>query len=417
MTDNSAIDRYLLGRQPILDRDERVVGYELLFRAAGNPNIAVITDGSAATARVILNTLTGFGIQQIVGSHLGFFNVELDMLMGDALELLPKEAVVLELLEILETTDQMLERCIELKAQGFCFALDDHIFGPDYLKLYDIVDIVKVDLLKTPPSTLAEDLRRYGNYPFKLLAEKVETRQDFLACMDLGFHYFQGFYFAKPSVLEKKKIGVDGMVLLKLMRLLNDDAELHQIEEAFRSSPTLTYKLLLLVNSVAYPKRQKIRSVRHAIAMAGRKQIKRWIQLALFIAEDKRGIDNPLIDLGAVRAVFMEQLAELSPLFGGSVEAGEQAFMVGILSLLDALYDISMEQVATELALGPDVKAALVDRAGPFGILLHLAEAVEQADFDAAFSLIAALGIPEECVIQAQTCAYGWQTQALAGRS
>ena len=401
--------RYLIGRQPILDRNEKGYAYELLFRAATAPNSADVSDGARATARVILNTMTGFGARQILGNSHGFINVEMDMLMGEHLELLPKEAVVLELLEIVEVTDQVLERCRELKEKGFRLALDDHVFGPAYEKLYDVVDFVKVDLLLTPVATLPAILDKYRHHPFHLLAEKVETRDDFRACLDLGFDYFQGYYFAKPSILEKKKIGTDGMVLLKLMRVLDEDGDGSLIEEAFRSSGTLTYKLLMLVNSVVFPKRQKIQTVRHAIAMLGRQQIRRWIQLALFVTDGSGGIETPLVDLAAVRARFMAEMARTSMLLQHDADAEEHAFTVGILSLIGSMYDISLEDVAGELALSAELTAGLTKKEGPFGALLYLAEALETSDFSSAFSLVNTLRIPMNLVLQAQKTAYGWQ--------
>ncbi len=401
--------KYLIGRQPILNRNEQICAYELLFRSAQSLAAAQVSDASQATASVILNTLAGFGIKQILGNHLGFINLELDMLMSDSLELLPKELVVLELLESLEVTPVLVERCRELKEAGFVLALDDHEFSPVYEELYQIIDIVKVDLFVTPVDTLGPVIERYRDYPFKLLAEKVETKAEFLKCLDLGFDYFQGYYFAKPAVIEKKKISEGGAALLKLMRQLMDDAEIDEVEKTFRSSPGLTYKLLLLVNSVSFAGLQKIQTVRHAISMLGRAQIKRWVQLALFATDDSHAAENPLVDMAAVRGGFMEQMALACPRLRGNREAPDQAFMTGILSLLESLYDIPMEQIAEELNLSDEVQQALVDRVGVYGSLLALAEALEQVNFVKASKLLGELTIPYSTVMQAQMKAYNWQ--------
>lgn len=401
--------KYLIGRQPILNRDEQVCAYELLFRSAQSLTSAVVNDASQATASVILNTLSGFGVQQILGKHRGFINLELDILMSDSLELLPREMVVLELLETLEVTPQLIERCRELQAAGFVLALDDHEFSPAYEELYQLVEIVKVDLMATPVDGLGPAIERYREYPFKLLAEKVETKEEFLKCLDLGFEYFQGYYFAKPAVIEKKKIDEGGAALLRLMRQLMDDAEIEEIEKTFRSSPGLTYKLLLLVNSVSFSGLQKIQTVRHAISMLGRAQIKRWVQLALFASDDSHALENPLVDLAAVRAGFMEQLAQHCPQLHGNGEAPDQAFMTGILSLLESIYAIPMDQIAHELNLSDEVRQALIDRSGIFGRFLALAEALEQADFVNAATLLGEMSIPYQAVMEAQVKAYGWQ--------
>jgi EAL and modified HD-GYP domain-containing signal transduction protein len=317
--------------------------------------------------------------------------------------------VVLELLETLEVTPQLIERCRELKEAGFVLALDDHEFSPAYDELYQLVEIVKIDLMTTPVDGLGPVIERYRDYPFRLLAEKVETKQEFLKCLDLGFDYFQGYYFAKPAVIEKKKIDEGGAALLRLMRQLMDDAEIEEIETTFRTSPGLTYKLLLLVNSVSFSGLQKIQTVRHAISMLGRAQIKRWVQLALFASDNSHALENPLVDLAAVRAGFMEQLAQHCPQLHGNGEAPDQAFMTGILSLLESIYAIPMDQIAHELNLSDEVRQALLDRSGIFGRFLALAETLEQADFDTAATLLGEMSIPYQMVIDAQVKAYGWQ--------
>jgi len=401
--------KYLIGRQPILNRDEQICAYELLFRSADSLSSANVSDASQATASVILNTLAGFGIQQILGNHQGFINLELDILMSDSLELLPKDMVVLELLETLEVTPELIERCRELKEAGFVLALDDHDYDPVYEELYKIVEIVKVDLMATPVDTLGATIECYRNYQFKLLAEKVESKEEFLKCLDLGFDYFQGYYFARPAVIEKRKIDEGGAALLKLMRQMMDDADIEEIEKTFRSSPGLTYKLLLLVNSVSYAGLQKIQTVRHAISMLGRAQIKRWVQLALFATDDSHATENPLVDMAAVRGGFMEQMATACPRLSSNREAPDQAFMTGILSLLESLYDIPMGQIAEELNLSEEVQQALVDREGVYGSLLALAEALEQVDFSTASTLLETLSIPYNTVMEAQLKAYNWQ--------
>lgn len=405
---------YLIGRQPILNRDEQICAYELLFRSAQSLHEACVDDASQATASVILNTLSSFGIHQILGKHLGFINMELDMLMGDSLELLPKDMVVLELLESLEVTPDLIERCRELKESGFTLALDDHVFSPLYEELYQIVDIVKVDLFVTPVESQGSTIERYLSYPFKLLAEKVESKEEFLLCLDMGFDYFQGYYFAKPLLIEKKKINEDGATLLRLMRQLMDDAEIVDIEKTFRTCPGLTYKLLLLVNSVSFVGFEKIRTVRHAISMLGRTQIKRWVQLTLFASGDSHATENPLVDMAAVRGGLMEQMAMVCPGLHNNRDAAEQAYMIGILSLLESLYDISMEQISLELNLPKDVQQALLSREGNFGALLNLVESVEQVNFSVSVEILEELSIPYHLLMEGQIKAYNWYGPAEA---
>ncbi len=400
---------YLIGRQPILNRNEEIVAYELLFRSAGSLDVATVLDASQASASVIINTMSGFGLEAILGPHRGFINLDLELLMSDSITILPKERVVLELLETVQVTPELIERCRVLKEDGFTLALDDHEFDPIYDELYSIVEIVKVDLFLTPVEHLAEMIAHFSPYPVKLLAEKIETREEYLRCRDMGFELFQGYYFAKPSVMEKKRFDDAGANLLKLMRLLNEDSETEDIERAFRESPGLTYKLLLLVNSVSLGIRMKIQNVRQAIATLGRQQIRRWVQLALFASDDKSSLENPLVEMAAVRAVFMEQLAKRLPQLKDKPEAVDQVFMTGILSLLETIYAISMDEVIATLDLSDEVRGALTERSGLYGQLLHLSELVEQMEFREASLQFEELGLSQEEVVLAQMTAYNWR--------
>lgn len=354
-------DSYLIGRQPILNRNGAIVAYELLFRSTGS-SVAVVENASQATASVIVNTMTGFGLDDILGKHKGFINLDLELLMSDSLNLLPKEQMVIELLETMKVTPDLIRRCRFLKENGFTLALDDHEYSPEYHELYEIADIVKVDLIQTPPARLVEMLKHFQCYPLQLLAEKVETQDEFRRCIELGFDMFQGYYFAKPSIIEKKRLDESSSTMLKLMRLLNDDADLVEIEKAIKESTGLMYKLLLLVNSVGVGTRYRIETVHHAITLIGRQQIKRWVQLALFAGNDHCGIENPLVDMAAVRACFMETLVGQHRTLKACHDSAEKAFMTGILSILEKVYAISMDEVLHNLNLSEDIRDALISQ-------------------------------------------------------
>jgi len=254
---------------------------------------------------------------------------------------------------------------------------------------------------------------RFSPYPLQLLAEKVETREQYLRCRDMGFDLFQGYYFAKPSLMEKKRFDDANAHLLKLMRLLIEDAETDTIEQTFRESPGLTYKLLLLVNSVSIGVRVKVQNVRHAISTLGRQQIKRWAQLCLFATNESTGLENPLVEMAAVRAAFMEEMAVRLPQFAGNHDAPDQAFMAGTLSLLETIYNISIDEVISSLHLSDEVGEALTGRSGIFGKLLQLAELFEQMEFEKTASQLAELGLSQEDVLAAQIKAYSWRAGML----
>ena len=402
------INNCLIGRQPILNRNEEVVAYELLFRSMNARDSAVFNDVSQASASVIIDTLSEFGLERILGMHRGFLNVELELLMSDAIEILPRENVVLELLETLEITPSLIDRCNELRKKGFTLALDDHVFDSSYADLYEIAEIVKVDLLQSTDEELAEMVGRFRQFPLKLLAEKVETRDRFHNCLDMGFEYFQGYYFAKPSVLEKRRIDESTTTLLKLMRLMNEDANIEKIEQTFSKSPALTYKLLLLVNSVAIGVREKIQTIRHAIAILGRRRINQWVQLALFASDDSRGMQNPLVEMAAVRAIFMQQISSRHPRLRDDPEAPEIAFTVGILSLLECIYDISIEETVETLNLSVEIRDALLTRAGELGRILDLAETMERTFYKVTPEQLEDMGLTQKDVLSSQVFAYQW---------
>jgi EAL and modified HD-GYP domain-containing signal transduction protein len=398
----------LIGRQPILTNNEHIVAYELLFRSLGSANNAVVHDATFSSASVINNTLTNFGIQSLLGEHRGFINLDYELLMSDVLEILPKDQIVLELLESLTVTDELVERCRDLKQMGFTLALDDHEYSPIYHELYSIADIVKVDLIQTPLERVPEMVKLLRPYPIKLLAEKVETRTEYMACRNMKFDYFQGYYFAKPSVLEKKGFTESGVTLLRLMRLLSEDAETEVIEKYIKSDSSLTFKLLVMANSVAFGVRERVDTVHKAISIVGRNQIKRWVQLALFASEDTRSSVNPLIDMAAVRAGLMEQLARRLPLLARDPDAPEKAFLTGILSLLERIYNISVEELTSKLNLADEIRAALIAREGIYGTLLILAEKSEALDFDGVEAMLAELGISAEDAENSQIESFCW---------
>jgi len=398
----------IIGRQPILDRNQHLYGYELLFRAT-DVNEADIQDSGRATANVIIDLLASFGIRELLDGRKGFINFDRDMLLDESLELLPQEHIVIELLETIDVSQALIERCKQLSDAGFSLALDDHQYSPQFAELYSIVDFVKIDMLQTPLESLPGVVELLRSYPCKLLAEKVESLELFDYCHALGFDFFQGYFFARPDIVRKKKMGDDVTTLLKLMRLLAEDADIQALEHAFRESPTLTYKLLMLVNSVAFGHRHKIQGVSHAIAMTGRMQIKRWVQLALFAADGDDTFDQPLINMAAIRAGLMEQMAIIHPQLQLDGESPERAFMTGILSLLVGIYDIAIDDIVINLNLNEEVVAALVDRTGPYGSLLHIMEKIEELDMSAATSELTSIGINPQRMSELQLNAYSWR--------
>lgn len=399
-----------LGRQPILDQRQRMVAFELLFRSAQGPS-ANVTNDVQASVDVILNALCGFGFRDVLGRQKGFINVDAKLLLSESIELLPKDQIAIELLETIEITPAIIERCHKLKTLGFSIILDDFVYKPVYEPLLEIVSIVKIDMLLTPAADLPELVTRLKR-PHKhltLLAEKVEDVEQFNRCMTLGFGLFQGYYFAKPVVLDRKRIDLSKMTLMKLLQQVLSDAETWEMEETFKQNPNLTYNLLRLVNSVAMGLREKVSSVHHAIVLIGRQQLKRWIQLLLFTQGTTDDISsNPLLQMAAVRGKMMELLVQSSNSGSTQKVHQDQAFMTGILSLLDTLLNIPMAEVLEQICLGDDVSQALLAREGSLGRLLLLTEKLEQADFASAETLLEETNLELKHLTDAQVEAIKW---------
>ena len=401
-------EKFFLGRQPILDRTQEIVGYELLFRSADTDR-AVFENYSHAVSHVIMHALASFGIQEVLGGKFGFINIHLGMLLSEMLELLPIGQTVLELLEIIQLDEQVVERCRELKEMGFILALDDHEFDVVNNEIYDVVDIIKIDILLTGMDALPEVVSQLRKYQVKLLAEKVETVEQFRICYELGFDLFQGYFFARPAILNHRKIDVSGLALLKLLQQLTMGAGIETIEMTFRENPGLSYNLLRLVTSVATGMREKIKTLRHAILILGMTHLRRWTQLSLFAGHDERGINHPLLEMAAVRGRLMEIMLKQLAGNSSSDEQAEAAFMVGILSLLDVLFEIPMEEIIAHLNLTDELTSALLRREGKLGRLLLLTEKLEMPDFGAVTILLVECGVSLDQLLKAQLEAFKWK--------
>ena len=404
---DAAADQLFLGRQPILDREQRLHAYELLFRS-GSRNFAEVTDGVQATATVIANAFSELGIEAALGSHRGFINVDEAFLFSDMLELLPRHAVVLEILETVPPTPAVVERCAALKAAGFTLALDDVIqLEPEFADLLALVEIVKVDIQPLSRVQLMQLVMKLKPLGKQLLAEKVDSREQMEQCLKLGFSLFQGYYFAKPTIIAGKKLDHSQLSLMKLMGLLLGDADTAELEAALKPEPGLTVNLLRMTNSVGAGCSETITSLRHAITVLGRRQLQRWLQLLVFASGSQAGSTNPLLMMAATRGRLMELLA--GELRSGDAAFSDQAFMVGIMSLMPALVGQPIADIVAPLGLSAPVRDALCEQAGALGQLLQVAEASEGGDLDLLGDRLAALpGLGPKALNRAQTQALQW---------
>ena len=380
-----------LGRQPILDVNRKIVAYELLFRSEDSLSAHVVDD-LQATSTVIVNTLSQFGLEHVLGGHDAFINVSASLLMSDTIELLPPNRIILEILEDVPISPQILARCQALKQKGFRLCLGDLTNRSGYAPLLPLIDIIKIDPSIIPAEQLPRLLTQIRQRTQAILvAEKVEEESQFKACQALGFSLFQGYFFARPTVLKGKKTQPHQMTLIRIMSTLIGDANVNELEPLFKENPGLTVNLLRLVNSVGVRgSRQEIGSLRQAIVVLGQKQLLRWVQLLLYTESDGPGSGSVMQQV-ANRARLMELIA--LKLKTSQTGISDQAFMVGMLSLVDVVMQVPLHDVLAEIGLTDTIKQAILAREGTLGKLLSLAEEIEWSDFASAKNSLHSLGL------------------------
>ena len=352
-----------LARQPIYDRKLRVSAYELLFRA-GHSSSADVVDGDQATSQVLINTFMEFGLDTIVGSYPAFINLTRNFLIGDCPLPFAPDQVVLEVLEDIAADPQVVRALGHLSRNGFTIALDDFEFRMDLIPLLELAHIVKFDLRALSPEQLHRQVQTVQPYQVRLLAEKVETYEEFELCIELGFELFQGYFFCKPHVVQGRSLPPNRLVILKLLsKLQSPDADMDELEGLIVQDASLTYRLMRYINSASFAFRSPIESVRQALLLIGMLTIKNWVSLILLTRIEDKPME--LMVTALVRARMCEQLAR-------QTKAGnkDQAFTIGLFSALDAMMDRPMEQLLRVLPLSDDVKAALERHQGALGELL-----------------------------------------------
>jgi c-di-GMP-related signal transduction protein len=368
-----------LGRQPILDQTSALYAYELLFRDSPE-NRAMIFDDVQATAHVVARTVGELGLSAVLGDHRGFVNMNRDLLFDDIVHIMPPDRFVLEILETVTFDAQIFKRCDQLRAAGFQFALDDVVrLTPSIEEALPYVDYVKVDFLAADRAHLPELAATLKRYNKTLLAEKIETHQDFDFARQLGFELFQGYFFARPQVLATRRSNPSRNALLRLLGVLSGDPGIGQLEAELKLNPNVVVQLLRLANSSAFGLSRPVTSLREAIAATGTRQISRWTQLLLYA--DGRNLpwrSDPLVQLVGTRARFMELAARtLRPSSEGFADA---AFMTGIFSLVHVVVDLPPAEIMELLSLSADIGEAIVDGTGPLGALLRVSQAAERGD-------------------------------------
>ncbi len=372
---------YYLGRQPIFDLEQRVIGYELLYRSSDVQTTSAGTDGDTATSQVLLNSFWEMGLKKIVGEQLAFVNLTRKFITEEGLIPPASKQLVLEILEDIEIDDEVLSAVARLKAEGYVIALDDFIYHPKLQPLVRMADIIKIDILALSHQKIDEHLFALRKFPLKLLAEKVETPEEFDWCKSRGFDYYQGYFLCKPRLISGRRMPSSRINLLRIMARLQDpELDLRQLEDIISQDVRMGYRLLRYINSAAYITNNKIDSIHHAITCLGEKEIRKWASLLLLTGIDDK--PEELVTTSLIRAKMCELLAandsQLSP---------ATAMLVGMLSTLDAMLDQPLTDLLEDIPLHEDVRQALLDGHGPYAALLEKTLAYEKGaweniDFD-----------------------------------
>ncbi len=400
-----------IARQPIFDRGRVVRAYELLFRG-GVENVFSAQDGNEATRQVLVNGFIHFGMPMLTAGGRAFINLTRDVLVQECIHLFPPSVVVAEILETVDEDPEVVRACIRLKDRGYMIALDDFVDVAGHQDLLRLADIVKLDFRALGPAERTDLKRRLlaVNPHVRLLAEKVETYQEFQQAIDEGFTYFQGYFFAKPEMLRKKTIPGSRLHYIELLReLYRSDLDLYRLEAVMRQDMSLSYRLLRYINSAFFGWRSEIRSLRHALVLMGERDIRKWAALvALSCMSDDKPV--ALLLTGLTRARFCEQIAERS----GMAKEADQLFLAGMFSVIDAVIDKPLLEALETIAIPKPVFEALVGQGGPHRMRLDLVLAHENANWSKVSELAEAVGIPERDLPELYLEAVAWAEKSFS---
>ena len=373
------MEEAFIGRQAILDQQKNVYAYEILFRSglknAFDPNL----DGNVATQSVMVNAMLDFGMNKLVSDKRAFINFTEQNLLTRAPKLLPSETVVVEILENVQPTPEILETVQELKEAGYKIALDDFVLLPGYEPLIEMADIIKVDFRITESPEERKKMREILPKHVRLLAEKIETEEEFQQALTYGYVLFQGYFFCKPTILQQKRLTSNALSKMRLLREINrQNVDFSAITGVISSDTNLVHKLLTYINSAGVGLANHVSNLKQATVLLGASGVRRWVTLVSLqtFSEDK---PPELFTLSLMRAKFCELIAAKLKRSGLTADTG---FLLGMFSLLDVLLNLPMEEVLKEVNLSDELTDALLGKDNDLRRLLDLVIAYEKGDWD-----------------------------------
>ncbi len=397
--------RYV-ARQPIFDREERVFGYELLFRD-GLENAFNGNRDEASRATLDRSLLVGLDV--LCDGRRAFVNCTRDTLIKGLVTLLPSTSTVVEVLESVPADPDVVAACRSLKEAGYMLALDDYVANDPREALADIADIIKVEMQLTTAEQQAELIKQFGPWRCRMLAEKIETRADFGRARDQGFVYFQGYFFRRPEMMKTRDMPAHQMNYMRMLQeVSHPDLDLTELEKLVKAEASVCYRLLRYLNSAVFGFQSEIHSVRHALSILGERDVRRWVRLvaAVGAGQDKT---SDLVLSALVRARFGELLAPRVP------HGESDLFLLGLLSLIDAMLEMPMAEVLEKIPLDHETKAVLLGQPSVLGPVFRLMLAHESGDWTAAAQLSASMRLNSEDVAGDYWQAQQWAREVSNG--
>ena len=395
---------FYAARQPILDKEKKLFAYELLFRDSID-NIFPDIDADEATTKMIEASNFNLGISEFTGNKPAFINFTLETLAQGYPETLTTEEVVVEILETVKPGKKLLAICKDLHEKGYTIALDDYIHQPVWQHFYPFISIIKIDWQDTSLATIKDVKVAIQDFPhIKLLAEKVETYEEYNQALELDFELFQGFFFAKPEMVKTKSLSPSQMAMAELLyETSKKDLDLASITSVFERDVTLSYKLLRYANSAIFKRRNEISTIKQALVTLGSEELKRFLGL-MFASNINPDKPSELINAAMVRAKFCELMAsEVKPPIDNSI-----AFLTGLLSLIDAIVDEELASILSKLPLAQEIKDTLLTRKGVMASLIMLLEFIERAEWSKTTTVMETLGLEKSDVIKSYNEAIAW---------
>jgi len=400
----SALSTRFVARQPIFDSAEQVFGYELLFRDSLE-NYFRATDQEDA-ARSTLDSTFFLGLDALCDQHYAFVNCTRDVLL-DYAPLLPPQQTVIEILETVVPDATVMEACKRLREAGYLIALDDFVAEDPREALTGLVDIIKVDMRATRADEQAALVKRLGKQ-HRMLAEKVETRQEFQAARALGFTYFQGYFFRKPEVMAARDIPANRLNYLRLLQAVSrPDLDFRELEGLVKCEVALCYRLLRYLNSAVFCFGNEIHSVRHALSILGEREIRRWMRLVVTIGAGEQK-SSELVATTLIRARFCELLAPKVP------HGDSDLFLMGLMSLMDVILEIPMPEVLGKVPIDKAIKAVILGHPSHLRTIYRLMLAQESGEWNAVDELAKLLHLGKEEIATSYWEAMQWARQVTA---